>query len=79
MPLNRSTRSFSTPAAQRLRPPGPRCRGGASSVLRLAQPGAARLPGTLALSDWASRAASVVMPVTGLLTPAVLPATGAAR
>jgi hypothetical protein len=34
-------------------------------VLRLAQPGAQRLPTTLDLSDWMSRAASVLLPVTG--------------
>jgi hypothetical protein len=64
MPLNRSSRTaHSTP--RRLRPVNPSCRGGVSSVLRLAQPGAQRLPNTLDLSDWVSRAASVVLPVTG--------------
>ena len=64
MPLNRSSRTaFSTP--RRPRPATPSCRGGASSVLRLAQPIAQRLPTTLDLADWASRATSVLLPVTG--------------
>ena len=62
MPLNRSVNSF---APRRPRPATPRCRGGASSVLRLAQPIASRLPTALDLSDWMSHAASVLMPVTG--------------
>lgn len=62
MPLNRSVKSV-TP--RRLRPANPSCRGGASSVLRLTQPTATRLPTTLDLSDWMSHAASVLMPVTG--------------
>ena len=64
MPL---TRSAKTVTPRRLRPANPSCRGGASSVLRLAQPAAARLPSGLDLSDWMSRAASVLMPVTGPL------------
>ena len=67
MPLNRSAKAHST-MARRARPASPSCRGGASSVLRLAQPAAQRLPNTLDLSDWASHAASVLMPVTGPLT-----------
>lgn len=63
MPLTRQ-KSFST--VRRGRPAGPSCRGGASSLLRLAQPEAKRLPGTLDLAEWASRAAAVLMPVTGL-------------
>lgn len=63
------TRSARTPfpshASRRLRPANPTCRGGASSVLRLTQPAAARLPAALDLSDWMDRAASVLMPVTG--------------
>jgi hypothetical protein len=62
MPLNRSVKSV-TP--RRLRPANPSCRGGASSLLRLTQPTATRLPTTLDLSDWMSHAASVLMPVTG--------------
>jgi hypothetical protein len=63
MPL---TRTKSSPTVRRGRPAGPSCRGGASSLLRLAQPEAKRLPGTGALAEWASRAAAVLMPVTGL-------------
>ena len=62
MPLNRSVKCV-TP--RRLRPANPSCRGGASSVLRLTQPSATRLPTALDLSDWMSHAASVLMPVTG--------------
>ena len=62
MPLTRNVKSV-TP--RRLRPVNPSCRGGASSVLRLTQPTAQRLPTTLDLSDWMSHAASVLMPVTG--------------
>ncbi|MDE2626055.1 MAG: hypothetical protein KGL99_02785 [Burkholderiales bacterium] len=73
MPLTRTAKTFSTAygashATRRLRPANPSCRGGASSVLRLAQPVAQRLPTTLDLSDWMSHAASVLMPVTGPLT-----------
>ena len=63
MSLNRSPRSLFT--SHHPRPASPRCRGGASSVLRLTQPVAARLPAALDLSDWMDRAASVLMPVTG--------------
>ena len=62
MPLNRTVKSV-TP--RRLRPVNPSCRGGASSVLRLTQPTATRLPTPFELSDWMSHAASVLMPVTG--------------
>ena len=62
MPLTRTVKSV-TP--RRLRPANPSCRGGVSSVLRLTQPTATRLPTSLALSDWMSHAASVLMPVTG--------------
>ena len=63
MPLNRTTVKSST--TRRARPANPSCRGGASSVLRLAQPAAPRLPTTIDLSGWMSHAASVLMPVTG--------------
>lgn len=62
MPLIRTVKSV-TP--RRVRPANPSCRGGASSVLRLAQPTASRLPTALDLSDWMSHAASVLLPVTG--------------
>ena len=62
MPHNRF---MNTPRAAFTRPAGPRCRGGASSVLRLTQPAGARVPTQLNLTDWLSRAADVMMPVTG--------------
>jgi hypothetical protein len=68
MPLNRTASKASPSALRCARPANPSCRGGASSVLRLAQPAAQRLPTTLDLSDWMSHAASVLMPVTGPLT-----------
>lgn len=58
-------RSLKSSASQRTRPARPSCRGGASSVLRLTRPMAARLPSPLDLSDWTQRAADVLMPVTG--------------
>jgi hypothetical protein len=74
MNMNRSTAKAPTKstiatsvATRRARRVNPSCRGGASSVLRLAQPTAQRLPTTLDLSDWMSHAASVLMPVTGPL------------
>ena len=65
MPLNRYARPlFPThPVPRRARPPHPTCRGGASSLLRLAQPAAQRLPTALDLSGWAG----MLMPVTGPL------------
>jgi hypothetical protein len=63
MPLFRTKNSSSV---RRARPASPSCRGGASSLLRLTQAGAQRLPTTLDLSEWASRAAAVLMPVTGV-------------
>ena len=68
MPLIRSAKTSASHAPRRARPVNPHCRGGASSVLRLAQPAAGRLPTALDLSDWMSHAASVLMPVTGPLT-----------
>lgn len=62
MPLNR----LKNPSrAVRARPPGPSCRGGVSSVLRLTQPAASLVPRQLNLSDWFSRATDVMLPVTG--------------
>jgi hypothetical protein len=54
------TRSQIAPATRRMRPAGPHCRGGASSLLRLANPASPRLPKAPALSDWVQRAASVL-------------------
>lgn len=48
------------PCPNRLRPASPHCRGGASSLLRLANPAAARLPTGAALGDWIGRAAQVL-------------------
>jgi len=64
MPLTRSAKTF---APRRARPATPSCRGGASSVLRLTQPAAPRLPSGLELADWMSRTAVELMPVTGPL------------
>lgn len=62
MPL---IRSRNTPRTGRVRPAGPHCRGGASSLLRLTQPGYGRLPTAADLGDWVSRAVPVLMTVTG--------------
>jgi hypothetical protein len=66
------TRSANTFAPRRPRPAAPRCRGGASSLLRLTQPAASRLPNGADLADWMSRAALELMPVTGPLTDVVV-------
>ena len=62
MPL---TSAKHPPRTMRVRPAGPRCRGGASSVLRLTPAAATRVPSRANLAEWLSRAADVVMPVTG--------------
>ena len=64
MSLTRSAKTF---APRRPRPAHPSCRGGASSVLRLTQPAAPRLPSGSELTGWLSRAAGELMPVTGPL------------
>ena len=74
MSLNRSAIAL----PRRVRPANPSCRGGASSVLRLTQPVAPRLPNALDLSDWMSHAASVLMPVTGPLGDVRFSAHGSA-
>lgn len=51
-----------TPVTTAARPAAPRCRGGASSLLRLSQGGASRLPSTSLLNDWVERAARMLMP-----------------
>ena len=56
MPLNRSPISLSPKLN---RPISPRCRGGASSLLRLSQPATPRLPTPLDLAEWIGRAAGV--------------------
>lgn len=53
MPLIRSTAA----PARRLRPAGPQGPGGASSLLRLSNPAAPRLPKGAELSNWVTRAA----------------------
>ncbi len=69
MPLNRSARLSprATPAPRRGRPAHPSCRGGVSSLLRVAQPPAQRLPTRQDVADWADPAGGVLMPVTGPL------------
>jgi len=67
MPLNRSARFVAATSAKRSRPVNPSCRGGASSMLRLAQSTPQRLPSSAALGEWVSHAASVLLPVTGPL------------
>ena len=57
MPLTRSTAAVPT---RRLRPAGPHCRGGASSLLRLANPATPRLPKAPDLSGWISKAAGML-------------------
>lgn len=59
MPLFHRSASSAPHAPRRVRPAGPSCRGGASSMLRLAQPAA---PSPSNLSSWLSRAASVLAP-----------------
>jgi hypothetical protein len=58
MPL---IRSQTAPATRRNRPAGPHCRGGASSLLRLANPAAPRLPKGPDLSGWIHRAAASLL------------------
>ena len=58
MPL---IRSQTAPATRRNRPAGPHCRGGASSLLRLANPTTPRLPKVPDLSGWISRAATSLL------------------
>jgi hypothetical protein len=53
MPIK--TRFQPAPSARPPRRAAPRCRGGVSSLLRLAQPGS-RLPSTLDLGGWIDRA-----------------------
>jgi hypothetical protein len=57
MPMFKAPRQSS---ARRGRPAGPHCRGGASSVLRLSQVGAPRLPTAQDLAGWIQRAGSAL-------------------
>jgi hypothetical protein len=59
MSLFHRSGSSAPTGSRRARPAGPSCRGGASSMLRLAQPAA---PRHASLSSWLSRAASVLAP-----------------
>lgn len=48
----------------------PSCRGGASSLLRLVQPATSRLPSTLDIGGWVSRAANAMkMPAAPMFAP----------
>jgi len=58
MPLTPRLRPSTGPRLARRSAPS--CRGGASSLLRLAQPSAPRLPSTLDLGGWVSRAVSAL-------------------
>jgi hypothetical protein len=58
MPITPRLRPGTGPRQPRLA--APRCRGGVSSLLRLSQPAAARLPSTTDLCDWVARAASAL-------------------
>jgi hypothetical protein len=60
MPLTRSPQASLLSKTRLGRPASPHCRGGASSVLRLAQPVAPRLPQPVALSGWMQRAAGAL-------------------
>lgn len=62
MPLNRFKNNA---PVTRTRPTGPSCKGGASSVLRLTPAAPSLVPNRANLSDWLSRAAEVMLPVTG--------------
>jgi hypothetical protein len=55
MPLTPRLKATPAPRPPR-RAAAPTCRGGASSLLRLTQPGASRLPSSLDLGGWISRA-----------------------
>jgi hypothetical protein len=48
------------PAPRSLRPLAPRCRNGVSSLLRLSQPLAPRLPAPQEVTGWVSRAAGAI-------------------
>jgi len=58
MPLTPRLRPTTGPRQPRRAAPS--CRGGASSLLRLTQPGISRLPSTLDLGGWISRAVQVL-------------------
>ena len=62
--MSYSNRPRVAAASLRARRVAPSCRGGASSLLRLAQPAATRLPSTHDLGDWIQRALSVLTPMS---------------
>ena len=59
-----------TEAARQSRRAAPRCRGGVSSLLRLAQPAQPRLPTPASLGNWMNRASKALQPAT---LPAFVP------
>ena len=68
MSLKTRTRAASAQAQQRRTAPS--CRGGASSLLRLTQPGMSRLPSTLDIGGWISRATQALkMPPVPTFAP----------
>ncbi|HJV62098.1 MAG TPA: hypothetical protein VJ743_14210 [Albitalea sp.] len=58
MPLTPRLRPTTGPRQPRRAAPS--CRGGASSLLRLAQPAGTRLPSRIDLGEWVQRAASAL-------------------
>jgi hypothetical protein len=56
----KSQRSLTSFRARSARPAAPHCRNGVSSLLRLSQPDASRLPRPQLVSDWAERAAGLL-------------------
>ncbi|CAN5882056.1 hypothetical protein BH11PSE8_BH11PSE8_22970 [soil metagenome] len=76
MPLTFTKNAVARPGVRRVRSVGPHCRGGASSLLRLAQPvvtrsggtaskaAAKRLPSVFDLSGWLGFEEGAVLPVT---------------
>jgi hypothetical protein len=68
MPLTPRLRHATSPRQPRRAAPS--CRGGASSLLRLAQPSAPQLPSSLNLGAWISRAAQALrMPPVPTFAP----------
>ena len=68
MPLK--TRIRTAQASRHARRAAPSCRGGASSLLRLTQAAAPRLPSTLDLGGWIDRAAQALrLPVAPAFAP----------
>jgi hypothetical protein len=79
-----STSLIGAPAARRLRAASSAVHGGASSMLRLARTGDARLPSGAAMSGWVERAAAMldltpmmVGPQTAMPRPSAAPGLAA--